>query len=90
MAEARARERSRYASDAQVRRAFRLAAEAGIAPAGLKLGADGSIEIFSKRTAPAGAGSADDALANWEAEEEIRKCREAIAQQGRAPGKRRK
>jgi hypothetical protein len=68
------RRRSRYAPDAQVRRAFQLAEEAGLRPKGLKLGADGSVMVFFvASTEKVGVSEAreddpDAALAAWEAE----------------------
>jgi hypothetical protein len=47
------RRRSRYAPDDQVLRAGRLAAQMGIQPAGIRLGADGSVILFDKSLAPA-------------------------------------
>ena len=64
------RNRSRYAPDAQVKRIANLAKEIGISPAGLKLGADGSIEIVdlhSLGSLKSGAEeNADDVIRAWE------------------------
>lgn len=63
--------RSRYAPDEQVRRVARLAAEMGISPAGLRLGADGSVIVFDTgaQRAFSEVGADDDAeLAKWESE----------------------
>jgi len=67
-----ARQRSRYAPDAQVRRIARLAAELGITPTALRLGADGSVLIAAAAlAAPSAASSSgeavDAALKVWEA-----------------------
>lgn len=67
-----ARQRSRYAPDAQVRRIARLAAELGITPAALRLGADGSVLISSATRPPVvTADDADEALEAWEAEHNL-------------------
>lgn len=42
------RSRSKYASDAQVERAFKLARQQGLKPTGLVLGSDGSISIYDQ------------------------------------------
>lgn len=70
------RHRSRYAPDDQVKRAVRLAQEAGITPTRLKLGADGSIELDSAPVGGVGVRGGDD-----DAEAELAACREAIAAQ---------
>ena len=66
------RRRSRYAPDEQVRRVARLAAEIGIRPAGIRLGADGSVTLLDTDTASAvrqESGEDPDAeLAHWESE----------------------
>ncbi|HRO03125.1 MAG TPA: hypothetical protein PLS69_05930 [Terricaulis sp.] len=68
----RRRARARYAPDAEVKRALRLAREEGLNPAGLTLGPDGSVTVLdSAASAPAHAGlegTADEALAAWEAQ----------------------
>lgn len=67
-----ARHRSRYAPDDQVRRAARLAAELGMHPAGLRLGADGSVTLLDTASAQAvrfePGEDADAQLAAWESE----------------------
>lgn len=68
-----ARQRSRYAPDAQVRRVARLAAELGITVSALQVGGDGSVTITG--TAP-GAGraaenEAEEALGTWETEQSL-------------------
>lgn len=64
--------RSRYAPDGQVRRLARLAAEIGIRPAGIRLGADGSVTLLDTDTASAmrqeSGEDPDAALAKWESE----------------------
>lgn len=64
------RNRSRYAPDAQVKRIANLAKEIGISPAGLKVGADGSVEIVDVRSVvslKSGEGeNADDVMRAWE------------------------
>lgn len=67
-----ARQRSRYAPDAQVRRIARLAAELGITPTALRMGADGSVLITAATRQPAVAtDDADEALEAWEAEHNL-------------------
>ena len=67
-----ARQRSRYAPDAQVRRIARLAAEVGITPTALRLGADGSVLITADTRQPAMAtDDPDEALEAWEAEHSL-------------------
>lgn len=62
------RKRSGLASSAEVRRAFRLAAELGVEVAALRLSGDGSITVFDARVKPDSVqGDADDALRKWEA-----------------------
>jgi len=63
------RRRSRYAPDEQVRRVAKLAAEMGIKPLGLRLGADGSVLVLDAGVQGAlgfGGTDADDALATFE------------------------
>jgi hypothetical protein len=67
-----ARQRSRYAPDAQVRRIARLAAELGITPTALRMGADGSVLITADtRQPPMAADQAEEALEAWEAEHNL-------------------
>lgn len=67
-----ARQRSRYAPDAQVRRVARLAAELGITPTALRLGADGSVLITAAAREPTVAtDDADEALEAWETEHSL-------------------
>lgn len=67
-----ARQRSRYAPDAQVRRIARLAAELGITPTALRMGADGSVQISADTHQPVTAtDDADEALEAWEAEHNL-------------------
>lgn len=65
------RRRSRYAPDAEVKRALRLAREEGISPAGFRLDAAGGVTVLDSPTTGvpplAGEGTPDDALADWEA-----------------------
>lgn len=60
------------ASSGEVRRVLRLAAEFGIAPAVLRLGADGSV-LISAASAPVAVTTdePDEALAAWEAERNL-------------------
>lgn len=63
------RRRSRYASDEQVRRTAKLAAEMGIKPCGLRLGGDGSVLIVDTGALHALSSDRNDpdaALANFE------------------------
>lgn len=63
------RRRSRYAPDEQVRRVARLAAEMGIKPAAVRLGADGSVIVFDRgaeRALGLGGTNADAALIEFE------------------------
>lgn len=63
------RHRSRYAPDEQVRRAARLAAEMGIKPAAIRLGADGSVTILdtgAQRALALQGNDADAALIEFE------------------------
>lgn len=67
-----ARQRSRYAPDAQVRRIARLAAELGITPTALRMGADGSVLITTDtRQLTVATDDADEALEAWEAEHNL-------------------
>lgn len=68
-----ARQRSRYAPDAQVRRIARLAAELGMTPTALRLGADGSVLITASTRQPivVATSDADEALEAWEAEHSL-------------------
>ncbi len=67
-----ARQRFRYAPDAQVRRIARLAAELGITPTALRLGADGSVLISTDtRQSAVATDDADEALEAWEAEHNL-------------------
>lgn len=64
------RQRSRYAPDEQVRRLGKLAMEMGIRPAGIRLGADGSVTLLDTSSAsgvriPPGEDT-DAQLAAWE------------------------
>ena len=64
------RVRSRYAPDAVIRRAMTLAAEAGIKPGGLRLSADGGVEVLDASaltTSPTSqpGEAAEDALEAW-------------------------
>jgi hypothetical protein len=63
---------SQYAPNAQVRRIAKLAVELGIAPAALRLGADGSVLVSA---APSSAmvttDEPDEVLAAWEAERNL-------------------
>lgn len=65
------RRRSRYAPDAEVKRALRLAREEGICPAGFRMDAAGGVTVLDSSTVGVpplvGEGTPDDALANWEA-----------------------
>lgn len=66
------RPRVRYASDAEVKRAFRLAREEGVQCGGFTLNPDGGITVLDTRSAlPFGLSldeaSPDQALAAWEA-----------------------
>jgi len=63
------RHRSRYAPDDIVRRVARLASEIGIKPAGIRLGADGSVIVFdtgAQRALGFDGNSADAALIEFE------------------------
>lgn len=67
----RARRRSlRYAPDAEIRRAFKLAEDHGMRPAGLKLGGDGSVLLLDRTIATVltedNSENSDRALAAWE------------------------
>lgn len=70
-----ARQRPQYASDAQVRRIARLAAELGIDAAALHVGGDGSVLIIGASRSPAHGTTdeAEEALETWEAEQKIRR-----------------
>lgn len=67
------RSRPRYAPDAEVKRALRLAREEGLNPAGFTLDANGGVTVLDSVPGGiprvAGEGTADDALAEWEAKE---------------------
>lgn len=70
MAEPR-RPRVRYAPDAEVKRAFRLAREEGLNPAGFTLQPDGGVTVIDSGAAPRLGSqeeetSPDAALAAWE------------------------
>jgi hypothetical protein len=64
------RPRCRYASDAEVKRAFKLAREEGLNPTGFTLQPDGGVTVLDSSAAAApglaeGETSADAALAAW-------------------------
>lgn len=66
------RSRPRYAPDAQVKRALRIAREEGLSLGGFTMDATGGVTVLdsSKASAPAKVGkeaTADEALAAWEA-----------------------
>lgn len=60
----------RYAPDAQVRRAFKLAQDQGLNPAAFRLGGDGSVLLLDRQGAliftDETTENPDDALAAWE------------------------
>lgn len=73
-----ARLRSRYASDDQVRRIARLAAELGISASALRVGGDGSVLIIGASSTAAdrvAADEPDEVLEAWEAEHHFARLR---------------